>query len=44
MSNVIDRDSPCTCGCLAARELVDGALECPRCGSVKQSRWVVAHE
>jgi transposase len=33
-TDVIDRDTPCVCGGLAARQLRDGSLECPRCGRV----------
>ena len=40
----IDRDEPCSCGCVAYYALVDGSKECPNCGRVEKSRWQVAHE
>jgi len=43
-ATTIDRDEPCPCGCLAARRLADGSLECPRCDRVEPDRWQVAHE
>lgn len=44
MSDIIDRDNPCRCGALVARELRDGCLECLYCDRVDKPGLVATHE
>jgi len=41
-TSTVDRDTPCVCGSIAARQLCDGSIECISCGHVTADPFVVA--